>query len=364
MCKFLIDRTRLTWTAAAGAMEAFEIIEPTLDPATKKLLQNTILPGLENLLDLLRDQFVDLAAYLQRKDISKLAKIAAALVAAKTILPPVLSAASSAFGNEPTGKPTVTSSVSSSSSSSSQNPTKTPWIISTKQGTAQSDFQDLIDSLGNPSDGVEIGYPNMPYQIYAASLNDSMAQRAASSKIVGTMELDTAAVNDSETIIPFNPSINKRDNQWFPGLVPTPADLEKRVGSTVQPPPTFSTSPAGDLGLVQQLKSPEQLKLISDPTGGQGQIDYTFEANPGASTYVYVIDTGVNKDHMVSIGTSVSVDNSLQRIGFPEKTSPNHTNYRRPRRYIWPWHSNVRSRWRRLGRLRQRHSSCFREIKQ
>src|SRR5205823_7438194 len=99
--------------------------------------------------------------------------------------------------------------------SSSQSPAKTPWIISTKLGTAQNDFQDWIDSLGNPSDGITIGYPNMPYQIYSASLNESMARRAASSKIVATIELNIASSDDSETITPFNPSSNKRNKPWF-----------------------------------------------------------------------------------------------------------------------------------------------------
>jgi FtsP/CotA-like multicopper oxidase with cupredoxin domain len=176
----------------------------------------------------------------------------------------------------------------------------TPYILSTAMGTAQDDFDVLVASLGSPSDGVIIGYSGMPYQIYAASLNDTMAKKAAGNKIISTLEFNIASDDDIEIATPFVGINNKREESRPPRLITMPARLEARAAlTTTSPPPPFTTN-NNIHGLVQQAPSPSQLKMISDPTGGESPPNYTFEENPGGGTFVYVMDTSVNSAHTVS----------------------------------------------------------------
>jgi hypothetical protein len=204
------------------------------------------------------------------------------------------------------------SSSSSSSSSTSANSAPTPWIVLTRSGTSQSDFKDLVDSMGNPSDGKQISYDFMDYQVYIATLSNEVAQNISSNPIVVSVDENSSpSPGDQETITPFtgqNPSRRVRRHairnaahrrQLNRGATPTKLD-RRATPTTLTFTPTLTTGPGSLTDLFQQVGSPKNLKMVSDYTLGHDPPEYTFDSSLGGGVFIYILDTGINANHMVS----------------------------------------------------------------
>lgn len=146
----------------------------------------------------------------------------------------------------------------------------------------------------------------MPYQIYVASLNDSMGRIANENPIVSSIERNILPLDSTEVPADSPPSA-KRDARADPKLAKlAPTQTLNKRAVTVSPPPAFSTFAIDIVGedLIRQANSPVQLKLISDPCPPPSTIEYTFPPVSVASTdqtYVYVLDSGVNAGHPVRV---------------------------------------------------------------
>jgi hypothetical protein len=58
--------------------------------------------------------------------------------------------------------------------------------------------------MGNPSDGKQISYDFMDYQIYTATLSNEVAQNISTNPIVVSVEENSSPVSDNqETFTPF-----------------------------------------------------------------------------------------------------------------------------------------------------------------
>ena len=154
-----------------------------------------------------------------------------------------------------------------------------------------------MDSIGNPEDGRILSYVGAPYQVYVAKLNESMARKAYENTLVSAVEFDrmSDAVEVVETPILKGRS---RSNGNLPK--PKAAVVEKRA-ITVSAPPPFATTRIDIDGtpFIRQINAPHQLDRISDPCPEPSEIDFTYDANAAPSSFIYVLDTGVNLDHVV-----------------------------------------------------------------
>jgi hypothetical protein len=168
----------------------------------------------------------------------------------------------------------ATTSTKSSSKSSSTTASATPYLLATKFGTAEKDFQNLVVSLGSPPSGKIIGYEGMPYQIWFAPLNDTMAAKAMKSTLVTSLNYNTMS----------NPTGDTSDAP--DETVPT--TFRKRRSKKQKRAPAPGQ-------LYTKLEVPIQLAMLSDPDAqaSSDPQDYAFR-QATADSWVYVLDTGIS----------------------------------------------------------------------
>jgi hypothetical protein len=150
---------------------------------------------------------------------------------------------------------------STTTSSSSNEPTA--YVITTQNNTPLPDFKDLISSLPDSGTGEQIVFPMLTSQAYLTlNLTADEATELLENPIVLSV-LRNDDINDALTS-----TAHKRSD---PDLT-----LERRGGSA------------------------DHLRLISQERG-QPLADYLYDPTLGEDTFLYIIDTGFNENHSVSL---------------------------------------------------------------
>lgn len=180
---------------------------------------------------------------------------------------------------------TTTAQASATSSTSSSTATPSEWLLNTVPGTSLDDFEAFVQKLPDRGAGRRITYPELNYQNY-----------------IGKMTLDQARMVNTNPIVD---QISAND--------PIDDDL---------PPINHLRNRDPNVQIFTQPGTERYLKVLSYPRNRvwadlQNNFDdplndYTFENSQGAGSFVYVLDTGFDFNHPVSIGPAGSGSRSLQ----------------------------------------------------
>ena len=211
---------------------------------------------------------------------------------------------------KPTTKPATTttgdpssSSRSPSSSTSSSKPSETAvlYCIETVRGTTHGEYENFINSLPDAGKGIRIDYPNIDNQVYGTYLTAEQAKELEKNPIVGLITPNSVGEDNSDFYNEENSVI--------------PRSLNARAG------------PDPPLNLAQQVASPQHLNLISQgPKNAAARRsttpppvipDYVLSPKAGEGVTIFVIDTGLNPNHPVSITPTSSARRDLM-IRFQE----------------------------------------------
>lgn len=150
---------------------------------------------------------------------------------------------------------------SMTTSSSSNEPTA--YVITTHDDTPLSAFKDLISSLPDGGTGEQIVFPMLTSQAYLTlKLTADEATQLLENPIV------LSVLRNDDITDAFTGTAHKRGDP--------------------------------DLTLERRGESADHLRLISQQEG-QPLADYLYDPILGQGTFLYVIDTGFNEKHFVSL---------------------------------------------------------------
>ena len=191
----------------------------------------------------------------------------------------------------PKGTPTPSASASASSSSNPAEPTE--WILNTVPGTSVEAFDKFIKTLPDRGQGERIVYSNLRDQMYVGRMTRAEAEEVNKNPIVDQMSPDA----DGEVeLADLDLSLTDRFGQFWndSGL-----HLDKKRISSRQ----------FDFSFEVQGDTPSHLALLSFPpdvdwshgAATRATAKYVREESEGANQFVYVIDSGLDTDHDVSV---------------------------------------------------------------
>lgn len=160
--------------------------------------------------------------------------------------------------------------------SSTSTATPTAWLLNTVRGTSMEDFEDFIKKLPDQGSGRRIIFPALKYQNYVAKMTLEEAKAVSKYPIV-----DQIGAND-------------------------PME-DPDIGAVSEQP----KSQRNRREIVYKPMSPDHLRMISLPKNQRvanvnekdpdPAVQYQFDESAGAGSYVYVLDSGFDFGHAVSI---------------------------------------------------------------
>lgn len=173
----------------------------------------------------------------------------------------------------------TTAQASTTSSTSSSTATPSEWLLNTVPGTSLDDFEAFVQKLPDRGAGRGIAYPELNYQNY-----------------IGKMTLDQARIVNNNPIVD-QISANEPLNDDLPPI----NHLRKRY-----PNVQISRQPGAE-HYLKVLSYPRDRiwadlqNNFDDPLN-----DYAFEISQGSGSSIYILDTGIDLNHPVSIGPAGS----------------------------------------------------------
>jgi len=180
---------------------------------------------------------------------------------------------------------TTTTQASTTSSTSSSTATPSEWLLNTVPGTSLDDFEAFVQKLPDRGAGRRITYPELNYQNY-----------------IGKMTLGQARIVNTNPIVDQISANDPLDDD-----LPPIGELRKR-GPNVQ-----ITRQPGAERYLKVLSYPRDRNWVDLQNNFDDPLnDYTFEASQGAESFIYIIDTGFDFNHPVSIGTAGSNSRPMQ----------------------------------------------------
>lgn len=199
---------------------------------------------------------------------------------------------------EPTGsQSTITATSTTTTTTSSQTATATPYVVFTKPGTPLSSFQNLIASLdADTEQSQQITYPTLDWQLYVTPLTPAQVKIAEANPVVHMAHEDIFFKNyddDGESVLVT--SRLKKKGMHHTSEKAQVFTYHGEQNETQLAAKIIKRAP------VQQVPSPDHLKLLSRPsTGIDGDYAYDDTAT-GAGITIYDIDQGININHEVSL---------------------------------------------------------------
>ena len=193
-------------------------------------------------------------------------------------------------GQTPEGNPTKTASASASATSSgSAEPTE--WVIQSKEGTSVEAFEKFIDSLPDRGKGRRSIYPELNSQCYTALMTEAERAEARKNPIV-----DGIFPNAEGLLFDNSFSLSKFINK--------PPQLDTNHTSAQH----LVVSRA--INLAEQDDPPAHLKLISTSRNENflsqpASAKYIREDTDGYGQFVYIIDSGIDPTHIVSLSLDI-----------------------------------------------------------
>lgn len=178
--------------------------------------------------------------------------------------------------------PSSSSSSPSSSTSSGASATETSYLLMTKPGTSNSDFQNFIKTFPDGGSGQQIVYSHVSFQFYVTSINDSYAAIVAQNPLVLTVVLNAAISDDTYGAIPRQGFSRRADKKSLASQNPRKEIFKRRPT-----PPTNN--------LVRQAGSQTPLKIISQGTANSVSNvleDFLYDPIAGKGVSIYILDSG------------------------------------------------------------------------
>lgn len=213
-------------------------------------------------------------------------------------------------GSEPPPSTTTTTTTSSSSTSCSPTMSPTAMVILTTEDTTDAQYKDLVLSLPDSTNNVEIIYEIVNFRVLVADVDDCDIKRLWDNPIVEAMSLEGPYILDDEA--DDLPVTTKRESLEV--VRQEPKHITKDLSNgTADLLDRRVLNPLVDLNVQQN--SPWHLKLLSGLShqvgGTLAGLFYDFEdylyadrstANnsPTSEVTVYVLDTGIRATHDAS----------------------------------------------------------------
>lgn len=179
----------------------------------------------------------------------------------------------------------TTAQASAASSTSSSTAIPSEWLLNTVPGTSLDDFEAFVQKLPDRGAGRRITYPKLNYQNY-----------------IGKMTLDQARVVNTYPIVDQISANDAIDDD-----LPSSGELRKRIPNVQIARQTDAELYLKVLSYPRNRDWTDLLNNRNDPAN-----DYAFEISQGAGSFIYVLDTGFDFNHPVSINPAESYYRSLQ----------------------------------------------------
>ena len=251
---------------------------------------------LGNTLNLLRDLAEDFGAWISRpaQGISQYRKLAAQLA---LLTVPELVLITNWHSSQ--SAPTSTSSSSAASASSTGNPND--WVLNTVPGTTVDAFEKFVNTLPDKGSGARLIYPGIGDQVYFGKMTLAEAQEVSKNPIVDQITPNllnivdfSRALDPSDKVVrgTYNITNPTRDaHDWNNSETSKDHRVDRRQEVQV-----WEIGP-NEAQLHQKLLSlPRDRNLQDDDyVNGQG---YLIEETMGEGSYVYILDTGLAKEHV------------------------------------------------------------------
>lgn len=210
-----------------------------------------------------------------------------------------VAASSTLSQNLPPGvQPTIpTPYPSSNATNSTSNDIRELYMFATKHHTSKETYYTLIKNLPDQGQGIVSQYDNLDFQSYGTNLTKLEAEQLKTNPIVAFLHRVPDPGVDDDT-----------DFAAMSGLTsPNARENAKRAEIPINM--DFSIRTPSDM----------HLKLISQARGGNPGVapnaEYFFNPPLGEGATVYIIDSGINRDHSVSEYLAIRLERSLYRLG-------------------------------------------------